>query len=66
MEEDEFKMTEEDFLLYETLVEKLHEFGFLYEDEMNAFIKLREKAQLHYEPLCKMLKKQYKLPFFKL
>lgn len=66
MEEDEFKMTEEDVLLYEILEEKFQEFGFLYEDEVNAFIKLREKIQLHYEPLCKMLKKQYKLPYFKL
>lgn len=66
MEEDEFKMTEEDIFLYETLVEKFHELGFFYEDEMNVFFKLREKVQLHYELLCKMLKKQYKLPFFKL
>jgi len=66
MEEDEFKMSEEDVLLYETFQEKIYEDNVFSEDETNIFIKLRKKIQLHYKPLCKMLKKQYRLPFFKL
>lgn len=65
MEEDEFRMSEEDVLLFEIMQEKIHDDSIFNEDETNIFIKLREKIQLHYVPLCKTLKKQYKLPLFR-
>lgn len=69
MDEDKFKMSEDEVFLFELIKEKIENVSIwhtiLNEDESKIFIMLKEKIQLHYEPLCKMLKKQGKLPFFR-